>query len=193
MSCPDEKERLQQRVGVTRITKPATALVLLALLLSIPAAGLRAADEYHRESIVIDWERDQFDMYRYTDSYLREYEYYFIDYTIKESPEQSVWKSQIITIIYVNPDYVAIHEVHNYFMISHYFSHEKIVHHTSQEDYSASPYQKSGGDLQYLRRFNAMLAKIRLILSGEENAAYISDEKRQQDIYYLDSARRFMY
>ncbi|MDR2375852.1 MAG: hypothetical protein LBD96_05365 [Treponema sp.] len=165
---------------------------VLAVLLFMPAAGLPAAEEYYRESIVIDWEKDRFDMYRYTDSYLREYEYYFVDYTIKESPEQSIWKSQIITIIYVNPDYVVIHEVHNYFMISHYFSHDKIVHHVSQEDYSASPYQRPGGDLQYVRRFNAMLGKIRLILTGE-GREYISSEKWDQDIYYLDSARRFMY
>jgi hypothetical protein len=177
---------------VKPVTFPA-AVVLALLLFRFPAAGLHAAEEYYRESIAIDWEKDQFDMYRYTDSYLREYEYYFIDYTIKESPEQSVWKPQIITITYVNPDYVAIHEVHSYFMVSHYFSHEKIVHHTSQEDYSASPYQRPGGDLQYVRRFNAMVAKIRLLLAGEGGAEYISDEKRQQDIYYLDNARRFMY
>ncbi|MDR0669672.1 MAG: hypothetical protein LBF95_06285 [Treponema sp.] len=174
------------------MAKSVPLFAVLTVLFFMPVAGLRAADEYHRESILIDWEKDQFDMYRYTDSYLREYEYYFIDYTIKESPAQSVWKPQIITITYVNPDYVAIHEVHSYFMISHYFSHEKIVHHTSQEDYSASPYQRPGGDLQYVRRFNAMLAKIRLLLTGE-NGEYVSEEKRQQDIYYLDGARRFMY
>jgi hypothetical protein len=174
---------------MTKVPFPVFA-VLALLFLRIQAAG--AAEEYHRESIAIDWEQDQFDMYRYTDSYLREYEYYFVDYTLKESPDQSVWKSQIITITYVNPDYVAIHEVHSYFMISHYFSHEKIVHHTSQEDYSASPYQKPGGDLQYVRRFNAMLSKVRLLLSAEEGE-YVSGERRDQDIRYLDSARRFMY
>jgi hypothetical protein len=175
--------------------KPAGPLVMVALaflFFQISAGDLRAAEEYHRESIAIDWEKDRFDMYRYTDSYLREYEYYFVDYTIKENPRQSIWKSQIITITYVNPDYVAIHEVHNYFMITHYFSHEKIVHHNSQEDYSLSPYQRLGGDVQYLRRFNAMLDKIRLLLTGEDRE-YISEEKRGQDIYYLDSARRFMY
>jgi hypothetical protein len=174
------------------MVKPVPLFTVLALLFLMPAAGLRAAEEYHRESIVIDWEKDRFDMYRYTDSYLREYEHYFIDYTIKENPGQSVWKSQIITIIYVNPDYVVIHEVHNYFMISHYFSHDKIVHHVSQEDYSASPYQRPGGDLQYVRRFNAMLGKIRLILTGE-GREHISSERLEQDIYYLDSARKFMY
>jgi hypothetical protein len=167
-----------------------TALALL--FLQFPAGNLRAAEEYRRESVAVDWERDRFDMYRYTDSYLREYEYYFVDYTIKENPGQSIWKSQIITITYVNPGYVAIHEVHNYFMISHYFSHEKIVHHSSQEDYSASPYQRQGGDLQYLRRFNAMIDKIRLLL-GAEGGDYVSGEKREQDIYYLESARRYMY
>jgi hypothetical protein len=88
---------------------------------------------------------------------------------------------------------MAIHEVHSCFMISHYFSHEKIVHHTSQEDYSASPYQRPGGDLQYVRRFNAMVAKVRLLLAGEEDGEYVSEEKRRQDIFYLDGARRFMY
>ncbi|MDR1444732.1 MAG: hypothetical protein LBI94_07630 [Treponema sp.] len=173
-----------------------TARVFAAAVLSmffclVPAEQLNAAEEYQRESIAIDWEKDQFDMYRYTDSYFREYEYYFIDYTAKENPGQSAWKTQIITITYVDPAYVAIHEVHNYFMISYYFSHEKIVHHANQEDYSTSPYQKIGGDLQYIRRFNAMLAKIRLILAGQ--GEYSSGERRQQDIFYLDSARRFMY
>jgi hypothetical protein len=167
--------------------------IMPVFLCLISAERLDAAEEYYREAIAIDWERDQFDMYRYTDSYLREYEYYFIDYMIKENPGQSVWKSQIITITYVNPDYVVIHEVHNYFMISHYFSHEKIVHHVNQEDYSISPYQMLGGDLQYIRRFNTMLSKIRLILAGEGDQEYVNGDKRQQDIFYLDSARKFMY
>jgi hypothetical protein len=168
-------------------------LTAAVLFFGISAGSLRAAEEYHRESIVIDWEKDQFDMYRYTDSYLREYEYYFVDYTVKDNSGDSVWKPQIITIAYINPDYVAIHEVHNYFMISHYFSHERIVHHINQEDYSSSPYQRPGGDLQYVRRFNAMLAKIRLRLTEEGDKGYISDEKRQQDAAYLEGARKFVY
>jgi hypothetical protein len=176
-----------------KVAKVLALAILPALFCLSSAERLNAAEEYYREAITIDWERDQFDMYRYTDSYLREYEYYFIDYTVKENPGQSLWKSQIITITYVDPDYTVIHEVHNYFMISHYFSHEKIVHHINQEDYSASPYQRPGGDLQYIRRFNAMLSKIRLILTGEEGREYISEDKRQQDIFYLDSARKFMY
>jgi hypothetical protein len=179
-------------IRMTKLSKP-LAIVAGAFLFFIPPAGLRAAEEYHRESVAIDWEKDQFDMYRYADSYLREYKYYFIDYTIKENPGASVWNTQIITIAYVNPDYVAIHEVHNYFMISHYFSHERIVHHTSQEDYSLSPYQRPDGDLQYIRRFNAMIAKIRLRLTGEEDSAYISSEKRQQDLAYLESSRKYIY
>jgi hypothetical protein len=78
-------------------------------------------------------------------------------------------------------------------MISHYFSHERIVHHTNQEDYSLSPYQRPGGDLQYIRRFNAMIAKIRLRLAGEGDSAYASDEKRQQDIAYLEGSRKYIY
>jgi hypothetical protein len=174
-----------------RLTTP--FLMLFLTLLALPGAGLFAAEEYHRESIVIDWEKEQFDMYRYTDSYLREYEYYYVDYTVKENSADSTWKSQIITIAYINPDYVVIHEVHNFFMISHYFSHDRIVHHISQEDYSASPYQRAGGDLQYVRRFNAMVSKIRLLLAEEEGKKYISDEKRQQDIVYLEGSRKFMY
>jgi hypothetical protein len=170
------------------------SILLLALVFAlIPSAALFGAEEYHRESIVIDWEKDQFDMYRYTDSYLREYEYYYVDYTVKENSAASTWVSQIITIAYINPDYVVIHEVHNFFMISHYFSHDRIVHHISQEDYSASPYQRSGGDIQYVRRFNAMVAKIRLRLAEEGSKAYVSDEKRRLDIAYLDGARKFMY
>jgi hypothetical protein len=172
---------------------PFTIVLCGVLLFGISAGGLRAAEEYHRESIVIDWEQEPFDMYRYTDSYLREYEYYFVDYTIKDNSADSVWTSQIITIAYINPDYVAIHEVHNYFMVSHYFSHERIVHHINQEDYSASPYQRPGGDLQYVRRFNAMLAKIRLRLTGEGGKTYVSDEKRQQDVAYLEGARKYVY
>jgi hypothetical protein len=171
---------------------PCISLVAFALLL-FPGLPVFAAEEYHRESILIDWEKDQFDMYRYIDSYLREYEYYYVDYTAKENSADSVWRPQIITIAYINPDYVVIHEVHNYFMISHYFSHEKIVHHVSQEDYSPSPYQKTGGDLQYIRRFNAMIAKIRLLLAGEGGRGYVSEEKRQQDIAYLEGSRKYIY
>jgi hypothetical protein len=112
---------------------------------------------------------------------------------IKENTADSVWKTQIITIAYINPDYVVIHEVHNYFIISHYFSHDRIVHHISQEDYSASPYQRPGGDLQYVRRFNAMVSKIRLLLAEESGKKYLNAEKRQYDIAYLDGARKFMY
>jgi hypothetical protein len=171
---------------------PLPALILVFLGPGgIFGPALFAAEEYHRESVLIDWEKDQFDMYRYIDSYLREYEYYFVDYTVKENSAASVWRPQIITIAYINPDYVVIHEVHNYFMISHYFSHDRIVHHVSQEDYSSSPYQKAGGDLQYVRRFNAMVAKIRLRLAGE--GAYVSEEKRQQDISYLEGSRKYIY
>jgi hypothetical protein len=166
--------------------------VVLVLIL-FPGLPVFAAEEYHRESIIIDWEKDQFDMYRYIDSYLREYEYYFVDYTAKENSADSVWRPQIITIAYINPDYVVIHEVHNYFMISHYFSHEKIVHHISQEDYSSSPYQRTGGDLQYIRRFNAMIVKIRLLLAEEGGKKYISEEKRQQDIAYLEGSQKYIY
>jgi hypothetical protein len=169
-------------------------LSLLAIILSLaPGSVVFAAEEYHRESVIIDWEQDSFDTYRYIDSYLREYEYYFVDYTIKENTAASVWKSQIITIAYINPDYVVVHEVHGYFMISHYFSHEKIVHHVSQEDYSLSPYQKTGGDLQYIRRFNAMVSKLRLLLAEEGVREYISEEKRQQDISYLEGSRKYLY
>jgi hypothetical protein len=176
--------------------KPSKTLytaILLVLVSLIPGGGVFAAEEYHRESIVIDWEQEQFDMYRYTDSYLREYEYYYVDYTIKENSGDAVWKPQIITIAYINPDYVVIHEVHSYFMISHYFSHDRIVHHISQEEYSASPYQKSGGDIQYVRRFNALVSKLRLLIAEEGGKKYISPEKRQQDITYLEGARKFMY
>jgi hypothetical protein len=169
-------------------------LPLLVIILSLaPGSVVFAAEEYHRESVIIDWEKDPFDMYRYIDSYLREYEYYFVDYTIKDNTAASVWKSQIITIAYINPDYVVIHEVHGYFMISHYFSHEKIVHHVSQEDYSLSPYQKTGGDLQYIRRFNAMVSKLRLLLAEEGAREYVSEEKRQQDIAYLEGSRKYLY
>jgi hypothetical protein len=175
-------------------TAGASFAILLfgALFFGIPAGGLHAVEEYHRETVIIDWENDQFDMSRYTDSYLREYEYYFVDYAIKHYPSISVWKPQIITIAYINPNYVAIHEVHSYFMISHYFSHDRIIHHTSREDYSPSPYQQSGGDLQYVRRFNVILSKIRLHLTGKIGS-YIDDEKRQQDIAYLESAQKFLY
>jgi hypothetical protein len=166
---------------------------VLILFFALPVAGLFAAEEYHRESIVIDWEKEQFDMYRYTDSYLREYEFYYIDYTIKDNTADSVWTTQIITIAYINPDYVVIHEVHNYFIISHYFSHDRIVHHISQEDYSASPYQRPGGDLQYVRRFNAMVAKIRLLITEENGKKYLNEEKRKFDVAYLDGTRKFMY
>jgi hypothetical protein len=176
-----------------KAVKPCSIVILLVLVSLIPGAGLFAAEEYHRESIVIDWEKEQFDMYRYTDSYLREYEHYYVDYTIKENSGEAVWKPQVITIAYINPDYVVIHEVHNYFMISHYFSHDRIVHHVSQEEYSASPYQKAGGDIQYVRRFNALVSKLRLLLAEEGGKKYISAEKRQQDISYLDGARKFMY
>jgi hypothetical protein len=172
-----------------KICPPLAALVLILF----PGSPVFAAEEYHRESVIIDWEKDQFDMYRYIDSYLREYEYYFVGYTAKENPADSVWKTQIITIAYINPDYVAVHEVHNYFMISHYFSHEKIVHHVSQEDYSPSPYQKTGGDIQYIRRFNAIVDKIRLLLTGEEDGKYADEEKRRQDISYLEGSRKYIY
>jgi hypothetical protein len=168
------------------------SLVALVLVFS-PGLPVFAAEEYHRESIVLDWGKDSFDMYRYIDSYLREYEYYFIDYTVKENPSNSVWKTQIITVTYVNPDYLVVHEVHNYFMISHYFAHDKIVHRVNQETYSLSPYQKFEGDLQYIRRFNAMIAKIRLLLTGEVGKKYISEEKRQQDVSYLDSSQKYIY
>jgi hypothetical protein len=167
-------------------------LLLGALFFGTPAGGLRAVEEYHRETVIIDWEKDQFDMYRYTDSYLRKYEYYFVDYAIKDNPSDSVWKSQIITIAYVNPDYVVIHEVHSYFMINHYFSHDRLVHYTNREDYSPSPYQQPSGDLQYLRHFNTVLAKIRLRLTGE-TGRYIDDEKRQRDVAYLEGAQKFLY
>jgi hypothetical protein len=167
-------------------------LLLGALFFGIPSGGLRAAEEYHRETVIIDWENDQFDMDRYTDSYLRKYEYYFVDYSVKNDPTTSVWKPQIITIAYVNPDYVVIHEVHSYFMISYYFSHERILHHTSKEDYSPSPYQH-GGELQYIRLFNAMLSKIRLHLNRGGTGSFIDNEKRQQDIAYLEDAQKFLY
>jgi hypothetical protein len=149
-----------------------------------------AADEVTQERISINWDTDVFDMYRYTDSYLREYNYYSVDYLIKENAADSIWNTQISTVLYTAPDYIVIHEVHNYFVISHYFSNEQLTNNRTREEFYFSPYRTGGDMMQYVRRFNSMIEKINLMMI---DARVISVEKRTADLDYLEDARRFMY
>jgi hypothetical protein len=55
-----------------------------------------SVEEISRETIPINWDEGKFDMYRYTDTFMRENGYYAIDYAIKENATSSVWNTQII-------------------------------------------------------------------------------------------------
>jgi hypothetical protein len=145
-----------------------------------------SVEEAGREKISINWEKDVFDMHQYTDSYLREYDYYFFDYLIKENSTESVWTSQIITIMYKEPDCIVIHEVHNYFIITHYFSNEPITNNRSLREYYVSPYLTGGDIMLYIKRYNSSIEKIKLFLT-EKNV--ISEEKRNVDCTYLDDVK----
>jgi hypothetical protein len=148
-------------------------------------------EEVSREIIPIDWDKGKFDMYRYTDSFMREHGYYSIDYAIKENAAASVWYTQIITIKYRNPDYWVIHEVHNYFMISHYFADAQMTNNRSQSEYTISPYEKNGGDwLLYVRKYNSIVSKISLLI---QNLKAVNTARREKDGAYLDGASRVLY
>jgi hypothetical protein len=164
--------------------KKSLCVFSLFCLLLIPNAF--ALEEAEREKISINWEKDVFDMHQYADSYVREYDYCFFDYFIKDNAAESIWTNQIITIMYKNPDYVAIHEVHNYFIITHYFSNTPITYNRSQQGYFVSPYMPGGDIMLYINRYNANLEKIRLLLAEKP---VISEEKRNADYTYLDESR----
>jgi hypothetical protein len=148
-------------------------------------------EEVSRETIPINWDEGKFDMYRYTDTFMREYAYYSIDYAIKENATSSVWSTQIITIKYRNPDYWVIHEVHNYFMISYYFADTQITNNRSQTEYTISPYEKNGGDwLLYVRKYNSVVSKLNLLIT---DLKAVSTAKREKDATYLDAVSRVLY
>jgi hypothetical protein len=149
------------------------------------------ADEVNRETIPINWDEGKFDMYRYTDTFMREHGYYHIDYAIKENATSSVWNTQIITIKYRNPDYWVIHEVHNYFMISYYFADTQITNNRSQTEYTISPYEKNGGDwLLYVRKHNTVVSKISLLIQDLNS---VNTARREKDLAYLEAASRALY
>ncbi|MDR0450642.1 MAG: hypothetical protein LBH26_05205 [Treponema sp.] len=148
-------------------------------------------EEVSRETIPIDWDEGKFDMYRYTDAFMREHGYYAIDYAIKENATSSIWNTQIITIKYRNPDYWVVHEVHNYFMISYYFSDTQITNNRSQSEYTISPYEKEGGDwLLYVRKHNSLVSKISLLI---RDLKAVNTAKREKDTAYLEAASRVLY
>jgi hypothetical protein len=149
------------------------------------------AEEVNRETIPVNWDEGKFDMYRYTDSFMREHGYYSIDYAIKENATSSVWNTQIITIRYRNPDYWVIHEVHSYFMISHYFADIQLTNNRSQTEYTVSPYEKNGGDwLLYVRKYNSTVSKISLLI---KDLQAVNAARREKDAAYLDAVSRVLY
>jgi hypothetical protein len=148
-------------------------------------------EEVSRETIPVNWDEGRFDMFRYTDTFMRERAYYAIDYAIKSNASSSVWSTQIITIRYRNPDYWVIHEVHNYFMISYYFADTRITNNRSQTEYTISPYEKNGGDwLLYVRKFNSTVSKLILLI---QDLRAVNTVMREKDIAYLDAASRLLY
>lgn len=149
------------------------------------------AEEVSRETIPINWDEGKFDMYRYTDTFMRERSYYAIDYAIKENAASSVWSTQIITIRYRNPDYWVIHEIHSYFMISYYFADTQIANNRSQTEYTISPYEKNGGDwLLYIRKYNSIVSKLSLLI---QDLKAVNTAMREKDAAYLDAASRVLY
>ncbi|MDR3193326.1 MAG: hypothetical protein LBT87_09700 [Treponema sp.] len=147
-------------------------------------------EEVSRETIPINWDESKFDMYRYTDTFMREHGYYSVDYAVKENAA-SVWSTQIITIRYRNPDYWVVHEVHNYFMISHYFADAQITNNRGQVEYTISPYERNGGDwLLYVRKYNSIVSKLSLLMGGLRD---VNATKREKDAAYLDAASRVLY
>jgi hypothetical protein len=148
-------------------------------------------DEVNRETIPINWDEGKFDMYRYTDTFMREHGYYSIDYVIKENAGSSVWNPQIITIKYRNPDYWVVHEVHSYFMISYYFADTQITNNRNQTEYTLSPYERDGGDwLLYVRKYNSTVSKIGLLM---KDLKAVNTAKREKDVAYLDAVSRVLY
>jgi hypothetical protein len=148
-------------------------------------------EEVSRETIPINWEEGNFDMYRYTDTFMRERACYAIDYAIKENATSSVWNTQIITIRYRNPEYWVIHEVHNYFMISYYFADTRITNNRAQTEYTISPYEKNGGDwLLYVRKYNSIVSKLSLLI---KDLKAVNTSTRDKDVAYLDAVSRVLY
>jgi hypothetical protein len=148
-------------------------------------------EEVSRETIPVNWDEGNFDMYRYTDTFMRERGYYAIDYAIKDNAASSIWNTQIITIRYRNPDYWVIHEVHNYFMISYYFADAQITNNRTQTEYTISPYEKNGGDwLLYVRKYNSIISKLNLLI---KDLKAVSTATREKDVAYLDAVSRVLY
>jgi hypothetical protein len=166
--------------------------VLMCAIFCLAIVGaVFPVEEISRETIPINWDEGKFDMYRYTDTFMREHGYYYIDYAIKENATASVWNTQIITIKYRSPDYWVIHEVHSYFMVSYYFADTQIVNNRDQTEYTVSPYEKNGGDwLLYVRKYNSTISKIGLLI---KDLKAVNTPKREKDIVYLDNAAKALY
>ncbi|GHV93005.1 hypothetical protein AGMMS50268_35080 [Spirochaetia bacterium] len=161
------------------------SLSIVSLFCLLFTYNLFAVEEVKKEQVPIDWDTNTFDMDGYIDSYLREYDYCSVDYRVKENPAEAIWIAQILTITYRNPDYKVVQEVHNYFIISYYFSNTLITN--TPVEFFYSPYRTSGDMMQYVSRFNSTLEKIKLLISSKE---VVSPERRNADIGYLNSVKK---
>ncbi|GHU97629.1 hypothetical protein FACS189483_04180 [Spirochaetia bacterium] len=163
--------------------------LLVFFVLFFLVTGAVSSDEIYRETVPLNWDTDAFNISRYTDSYLRKYRYYYISYEVKDNANAGPWANQVQTITYADPDYILVSEAHNYYLITYYFSDTQLINRQSRIDYMISPYKPGGDVVQFIRMYNSMIERIKILLADKRVS---SEELQEVDQRFLTGSRKIL-